>query len=50
MLVFEEIRHATAATVVIESLSFDEKEVLLTHLTQNTAELLILWRPNSQFR
>ena len=29
------IWHATAATVVIESLSFDEKEVLLTQNTAN---------------
>ena len=32
MLAFEETKHATVATVVVESLSFDEKEV---HLTQN---------------
>ena len=34
MLVFEETRHATTATVVIESLSLDKKEALLM---QNTA-------------
>ena len=32
MLTFEETRHATAATVVIKSSSFDEKEVLLTQI------------------
>ena len=30
MLAFEETSHATTATVVIESSSFDEKEVLST--------------------
>ena len=35
MLVFEETRHATAATVVIENLSFDKKEALLMQNTAN---------------
>ena len=33
--IFEETRHATAATVVVESSSFDEKEVLSTQNTAN---------------
>ena len=44
------VRLATAATVVIKSLSFNEKEELLTHTQKNPRELLILWRPKTQFR
>ena len=46
MLVFEETRHATAATAVIESLSLDEEEV---HTLYNT-KYRELWRPKIQFR
>ena len=46
MLAFEETRHATAATVVIESSSFNEKEVLVA---QKYCKLLILWCPKTQF-
>ena len=47
VLAFGETSHATAATVVIETLNFNEKEVLLT---KKNGELLKSWRQkNKQF-
>ena len=43
---FEETRHATAATVVIESSCFDEEEVLYN---TKYRELLKLWHPETHF-